>query len=131
MVDIESRPAPAARADDGHVDRRVLGRRQQVPDRRGGTVAHHRAVAAGEHRGHLARQRHERQVADRVHATVEAVKPVASQPRIDRARPYPHRQQLRPRHDAVLPGRQLRDQPVLRHPVDLRHRVDNSHFEPL
>ena len=49
---------------------------------------------------------------ERVDATVHAVKPTAPEPVLDRSRAEPERQQLLPRHDAVLTLGQSRERPV-------------------
>jgi hypothetical protein len=80
-----------------------------APQGRRGAVAQHRAGPGGEHRRQPLPPRPQDRVADRVHAAMHGVKQPAHDAVIDSALPEPEREQLRPRHDAVLTRRERRD----------------------
>jgi hypothetical protein len=131
LVDLQPGAASFPR-QDGHVDVRVIDRRQHVPHHGRRAMADCGRRPGRQHRGHLARERHKRQMADRVYAPVEPMEVVVADARLDRARANPHREQLRAGHHPVLPPREISDEPVLRYGAPTRplHRqVHNSPFD--
>jgi hypothetical protein len=84
---VHSQPRPTAVGSaDGDVDE-VAAIAQELPEGSRRAMAESGVRAAREHGGHLAPERWQRGVADRIDATVKRVKAVAAQPRLDRARP--------------------------------------------
>jgi hypothetical protein len=90
---VDPQPRTAAFPNpDGHVDLLVIARRQQVPHHGRRPMADCGRVAAGQHRGHLARERHKCRVPYRVYAAMEPVEVVLAQARVDRTGADPHRE---------------------------------------
>ena len=90
--------------------RRVVG--EQAPVDGGARVAQDGARPAGEHRREVAALAGESGAADGVDAAVDAAQRAPCARGRHRARPSPSARQLRQRHDAPLPVRELREAPI-------------------
>jgi hypothetical protein len=84
--------APRGRHCDGY--RRCGQVGDQLPDRGCASVAEYRARSAGQERGHLARERQSRGVADHVDAPIELVETASAKPPSDLGAGHSTREQL-------------------------------------
>jgi len=115
LDDMDSQAGAGARiaSDDGDVDHVGFAERQR-PHRGSTVVAHDDPVSAREDRRHLPRERRRHRVPDQVDASVHGMQPARGEPVGDGAASESGACELRPRHDAVLPGGDPRDSPVTR-----------------
>jgi hypothetical protein len=130
----QSWPAPPAGAGNGDIDGSFLVGVEQMPDDGRGSVADRGVFTARKHRGHLASERHQREMAYRVNASMEAVKVVLLEPSLDGSGADPHRKQLFSRHHAVLPASQVADEAILWDrpaPSPGTGELDNSQLDPV
>lgn len=77
-------------------------------------MAQHSLLTSSEHRGHPSAFGRDARVTHGEDASVNRLKPAGSDTAVDRGLAEPSKDELKPRDDSVLCGRELRDPPLLR-----------------